>query len=277
MKREDNEERLEEQALPAAPRPKRTRRRRNRRRQIRQAYLQRGVLVLAAVLCVVLGARGVSALTSRSSTPKKSGTALAQPVSASQMEGNGLTAAAVAMEPLGITVVLDAGHGGTQPGCVIGGLEEKEIAMSIIQRLKTKLEGMGFDVVLTRGTDVNVGLSERAQIANQAGGDCFVSIHCNSYVDDSISGLECYYYRSEEGEQLAEAISTATKAGQIATRESKEGNFQVLREADMPAVLIEAGYMTNPAELELLASEDHQQDLADAIADGIWAMLGENR
>lgn len=275
MKREDNEERLGEQALPAAPRPKRTRRRRNRRRQIRQAYLQRGVLVLAAVLCVVLGIRGVSALTSRSSTPKK-GTSQAQPVSASQINGNGLTAAAAAIEPLGITVVLDAGHGGTQPGCVIDGLEEKEIAMSIIQRLKTKLEGMGFDVVLTRSTDVNVGLSERAQIANQAGGDCFVSIHCNSYVDNSISGLECYYYRSEEGEQLAEAISTATKAGQIATRESKEGNFQVLREADMPAVLIEAGYMTNPAELELLASEDYQQELADAIADGIWAMLGED-
>ena len=94
-------------------------------------------------------------------------------------------------------------------------------------------------------------------------------------MDDSISGLECYYYRSEAGEQLAEAIATATETSEIDTRESKEGNFQVLREADMPAVLIEVGYMTNPAELELLASEEYQQTLASAIAEGIGAMLGE--
>ena len=272
MRMEHREESLEKQERPSITRPSKSRRRRNKRRYQLRAYMQRGAVVLAAVLCLVLGAKGVLSLTSRASAHKKNDV---QPVPISQADGNGLTAAAAAVAPLGITVVLDAGHGGAQPGCVIGDLQEKEIAMAITQRLKTRLEQMGFDVVLTRGDDMDVGLAERAQIANQAEGDCFVSIHCNSYVDDSISGLECYYYRSEAGEQLAEAIATATEASEIDTRESKEGNFQVLREADMPAVLIEVGYMTNPAELELLASEEYQQTLASAIAEGIGAMLGE--
>ena len=272
MRMEHKEESLEKQERPSITRPSKSRRRRNKRRYQLRAYMQRGAVVLAAVLCLVLGAKGVLSLTSRASAHKKNDV---QPVPISQADGNGLTAAAAAVAPLGITVVLDAGHGGAQPGCVIGDLQEKEIAMAITQRLKTRLEQMGFDVVLTRGDDMDVGLSERAQIANQAEGDCFVSIHCNSYVDDSISGLECYYYRSEAGEQLAEAIATATETSEIDTRESKEGNFQVLREADMPAVLIEVGYMTNPAELELLASEEYQQTLASAIAEGIGAMLGE--
>ena len=272
MRMEHREESLEKQERTSITRPSKSRRRRNKRRYQLRAYMQRGAVVLAAVLCLVLGAKGVLSLTSRASAHKKNDV---QPVPISQADGNGLTAAAAAVAPLGITVVLDAGHGGAQPGCVIGDLQEKEIAMAITQRLKTRLEQMGFDVVLTRGDDMDVGLSERAQIANQAEGDCFVSIHCNSYVDDSISGLECYYYRSEAGEQLAEAIATATEASEIDTRESKEGNFQVLREADMPAVLIEVGYMTNPAELELLASEEYQQTLASAIAEGIGAMLGE--
>lgn len=272
MRMEHREESLEKQERPSITRPSKSRRRRNKRRYQLRAYMQRGAVVLAAVLCLVLGAKGVLSLTSRASAHKKNDV---QPVPISQADGNGLTAAAAAVAPLGITVVLDAGHGGAQPGCVIGDLQEKEIAMAITQRLKMRLEQMGFDVVLTRGDDMDVGLSERAQIANQAEGDCFVSIHCNSYVDDSISGLECYYYRSEAGEQLAEAIATATEASEIDTRESKEGNFQVLREADMPAVLIEVGYMTNPAELELLASEEYQQTLASAIAEGIGAMLGE--
>ena len=272
MRIEHREESLEKQERPSITRPSKSRRRRNKRRYQLRAYMQRGAVVLAAVLCLVLGAKGVLSLTSRASAHKKNDV---QPVPISQADGNGLTAAAAAVAPLGITVVLDAGHGGAQPGCVIGDLQEKEIAMAITQRLKTRLEQMGFDVVLTRGDDMDVGLSERAQIANQAEGDCFVSIHCNSYVDDSISGLECYYYRSEAGEQLAEAIATATETSEIDTRESKEGNFQVLREADMPAVLIEVGYMTNPAELELLASEEYQQTLASAIAEGIGAMLGE--
>lgn len=272
MRMEHREESLEKQERPSITRPSKSRRRRNKRRYQLRAYMQRGAVVLAAVLCLVLGAKGVLSLTSRASAHKKNDV---QPVPISQADGNGLTAAAAAVAPLGITVVLDAGHGGAQPGCVIGDLQEKEIAMAITQRLKTRLEQMGFDVVLTRGDDMDVGLAERAQIANQAEGDCFVSIHCNSYVDDSISGLECYYYRSEAGEQLAEAIATATETSEIDTRESKEGNFQVLREADMPAVLIEVGYMTNPAELELLASEEYQQTLASAIAEGIGAMLGE--
>lgn len=257
---------------PSVP-PKRTRRRRKQGRQLLLAYAIRGLLLLGVALCVALAVWGVRILTASSSSTEGSGADTMDIGGAETQTGGEPALVEQSVQPRGLTVVLDPGHGGGQPGCVIGELEEKDIAMSITKQLKEELEQLGFDVVLTRSTDADVGLSERARIANEAEGDCFVSIHCNSYEDDSISGLECYYFRSEEGEKLAELISQATAAGDIDTREIKEGNFQVLREADMPSVLIEVGYMTNPQELANLASQPYQENLAHAIADGIVQMM----
>lgn len=257
---------------PSVP-PKKKRRRRKQGRHLLLAYAIRGLLVLAAVLCVVLAVQGVRFLISLSS-PTEAQVDTGENTGGQDIQTGGEPEPVeYTVQPRGLTVVLDPGHGGGQPGCVIGDLEEKDIAMSITQQLKGELELLGFDVVLTRSTDADVGLSERARIANETEGDCFVSIHCNSYEDDSVSGLECYYFRSEAGEQLAELISKATDESNIDTREVKEGNFQVLRETVMPSVLIEVGYMTNPEELASLVSQSYQQTLAQAIAEGIVEMM----
>ena len=78
-------------------------------------------------------------------------------------------------------IVLDAGHGGKEPGCVINGAAEKDITLSIVLLLQEKLESEGAAVVLTRSADYDVSLPDRSEIANNAGANYFISIHCNSY------------------------------------------------------------------------------------------------
>lgn len=181
-------------------------------------------------------------------------------------------------EPTPVTdakiIVLDAGHGGVQPGCVAGEILEKNITLEVTLQLESKLEEMGFSVVLTRDSDEDIELDERADIANRAEAECFVSLHCNWYEEDSsVSGLECYYFQAEESKRLAALIAESTDSESIHTRDIKEENFQVLRETKMPATLIEMGFMTNPEELELLTSDDYQEKLVSAIANGIQDMM----
>ncbi|MCI8477566.1 MAG: N-acetylmuramoyl-L-alanine amidase [Oscillospiraceae bacterium] len=173
-----------------------------------------------------------------------------------------------------VKIVLDAGHGGDQPGCVINGTAEKDITLSIVLLLQEKLESEGAAVVLTRSTDYDVSLPDRSEIANKAGANYFISIHCNSYEDDSsVKGFECYYYQSAKSENLAEAITSEADSHSISTREVKEENYAVLRETAIPAVLIEVGFLTNTEERGKLMSQEYQELLAEAIASGI---LGYN-
>lgn len=171
-------------------------------------------------------------------------------------------------------IVLDAGHGGVQPGCVAGEILEKDITLAVTLQLESQLEEMGYSVVLTRDGDADIELAERADIANRAQAECFVSLHCNWYEEDSsVSGLECYYFEEEDSKRLATLITESTDSQSIHTRDIKEEDFQVLRETEMPATLIEMGFMTNPEELELLLSEDYQEKLAAAIANGVQNMV----
>lgn len=177
-----------------------------------------------------------------------------------------------------LTVVLDAGHGGTQAGCEFDGILEKDITLSVTLLLKEKLEESGGNVILTRDGDQDVGLDERCAIANTADADLFVSIHCNSYTDDtSIKGFEGYYYQDTEGKRLADLILCASENyPSIKTRSVKEEDYKVLRDTEMPAVLLEIGYLSNAAERADLQSSEYQNTLAQAIFDGIMAMLHRN-
>lgn len=170
----------------------------------------------------------------------------------------------------GVTIILDAGHGGIQSGCEFDGVLEKDITLSIVLLLQEKLESKGVTVILTRDADEDVSLSRRSEIANSAGANCFVSIHCNSYEDDlSIKGFECYHYQSAESKDLAEAITLSADNYMIPTRKTKEENYAILRDTSIPAVLIEAGFMSNAQERKQLLSLKHQELLAEAIASGI--------
>ncbi len=170
-------------------------------------------------------------------------------------------------------VVLDAGHGGVQSGCEFDGVLEKDITLAVTMLAAEKLRAEGVTVILTREDDTDVSLDERCRIANNVGADLFVSIHCNSYTEDtSVSGFEGYYHNGTKGQRLAEYILAAANALGVKTRHVKDANYQVIRDTTMPAALMEIGFLSNPAERARLQTEDYQTTIAQAIADGVLAM-----
>ena len=171
-------------------------------------------------------------------------------------------------------VFLDAGHGGLDPGCGFEGVSEKEITLAIVLALKEKLEYSGIQVVLTRSGDQDVDLDERWMMANASGAELFVSIHCNSFPDDTVKGFEGYYYQDADSKRFAELIfSAAENYPSIHTRSIREEDYRVLRNTVMPSVLLEIGYLSNAAERADLQSGEYQDTLAQAIFEGITAML----
>ncbi len=175
-----------------------------------------------------------------------------------------------------ITIVLDAGHGGEDCGTYLGEIYEEDINLSVVVCMKELLEERGVNIILTRDKDQTVSLYDRVYIANRTEADLFVSIHCNYYEDDSeIQGLECYYYEgSEKGRAHAENIvEELEEAGNVTVRNAKEGDFYVLRETDIPAVLIELGYLSNTREARKLADHEYQKLLAEGLVESILESL----
>ncbi|MCI8585430.1 MAG: N-acetylmuramoyl-L-alanine amidase [Lachnospiraceae bacterium] len=171
-----------------------------------------------------------------------------------------------------VVIVLDAGHGGRDQGTSSGDILEKEINLRVAERLEKVLKEQDVKVLLTRTDDTKVGLEDRAKYANEQEADIFVSIHCNYCEEDAgVNGLECYYREdSEEGKTLAEQIIEGISADDaIACRGTRTANFRVLTKTDMPAVLVEIGYLSNQGERGKLTDESYQELLAGRLADGI--------
>ena len=212
-------------------------------------------------------------------------------------------------------VVIDAGHGGKDPGAVgVGGIHEKEIVLDIAQRLARELERQDIDVTLTRQTDIFHPLATRSDIANNANADFFISVHANASESSSANGFEAYYLAPEYddfakavqirenavvkyeedtayaqsndlnatlwdmllSENRIESIAMAnTIAGELRrivhlrTRYVKGAQFYVLKGAQMPAVLLEVGYLTNPTEARQLSNPYYRQMIAEAVAAGV--------
>lgn len=170
------------------------------------------------------------------------------------------------------TIVLDPGHGGNDRGTEEGRAVEKEINLAIALKVKERLEEEKIRVILTRDQDIYVDLDERVQKANNENADLFVSLHCNYYdKDSSIRGFECYYDRDSErgkyyGERLIREIEERKK---ITSRNAKPENYHVLRNAQVPAVLVEMGFLSNYAERTDLMDAGYQDELAAEVADGI--------
>jgi len=172
----------------------------------------------------------------------------------------------------GISVILDAGHGGGDGGTTNGNAIEKDINLAVVLKLKTLLENNGAKVYLTRDSDKRLSLSDRTYIGNSTSAKLFVSIHCNS-VDgnESVSGMECYYHpKSDSSKKCAELfLETAKNIGDIETRYTMAQNFQVLRDSSMSAILIEMGYLSNLNDRQRLTNDDYQTLIAYTIAEGI--------
>ncbi|MCS6814427.1 MAG: N-acetylmuramoyl-L-alanine amidase [Cyanobacteria bacterium] len=176
-------------------------------------------------------------------------------------------------------VVIDPGHGGLDPGAVgIGGLREKDVVLPIALNVGARLQQQGLPVVLTRVDDRDLDLEPRVQLAEQVRAKLFVSIHANSIGADrpDVNGLETYYYMS--GSQLAQTLhGYLLQLAGVRDRGVRQARFYVLRKTSMPAVLIETGYVSGYEDANRLRNPIAQQQIADAIAQGILQYLTYSR
>ncbi|MCI8515307.1 MAG: N-acetylmuramoyl-L-alanine amidase [Hungatella sp.] len=186
-------------------------------------------------------------------------------------------------------VVIDSGHGGIDPGKVgIDGSLEKDINLQIARRLKTYLEASDVTVVMTRDSDCGMykdgdknkksaDMKNRCSLINNAAPDLTVSIHQNSYHEESIKGGQVFYYKnSDEGRELAEILQKRFDfvLGDGNTRAAKaNSNYYLLLHVRSPIVIVECGFLSNSGEAAKLGSPDYQDRLAWTIHMGIMEYL----
>jgi N-acetylmuramoyl-L-alanine amidase len=169
-------------------------------------------------------------------------------------------------------VVVDAGHGGRDPGAIsAGGLYEKHINLAVALKVADLLEQAGVGVVMTREQDRYIELEERADIANRRKADLFVSIHADSAPNRSVQGFTIYVARaaSADAQRVAAGIKQAMAAAGCDSRGIRDADYKVLVLTNCPAVLIELGYLTNTQDTARLRDPAWQNRLAQAIATGI--------
>lgn len=171
-------------------------------------------------------------------------------------------------------IVIDAGHGGKDPGAIspFTGSREKDMALTIAQKLKKKLENIGYKVYMTRDDDTYVELRNRAEIANNLGANAFLSIHINASTSQTPKGVEMLYVAdSRDSRNFAQYLQTevvkATGAKSIGLIERP--NLVVIRETRMSAVLAELGFLTNASEERLLLDESYQDKLVQGLYNAI--------
>lgn len=173
------------------------------------------------------------------------------------------------------TVVVDAGHGGKDPGSIVAGRYEKHITLQVATKVAALLAQQGVNVVMTRQDDRFIELEERAEIANRRDTDLFVSIHADSAPDHSINGFTLYVARNASGEayKAARTVSAAMTGTGSDTHGIREADYKVLVLTSCPAILIETGYLSNPLDARRLQDNAFQTRLAQAIAAGILNYL----
>jgi N-acetylmuramoyl-L-alanine amidase len=167
------------------------------------------------------------------------------------------------------TVVIDAGHGGHDNGGQWGRVYEKHLALDTAYRLESKLKGLGYHTVMTRRSDYFISLPQRVNMANRYRNAIFVSIHYNYTWKQQVSGLETFY-SSQEGQRLAQLVqSNLIRRTRTVDRSAKYARFYVIRNATMPAILVEGGFVSNANERNRMKSGWFRESIAQGIADGI--------
>ncbi len=197
----------------------------------------------------------------------------------------------------GIKIVIDPGHGSYKSATSTaldsgaigpGGTKEKDVTLAVAKYLKAHLEYEGADVSMTRAKDTGVmTLTNRYEIANNFKADLFISIHCNSYLTESVSGIETYYYGGTTADPIdsnlaanRKKLATAVQQNLVAdlgrtNRGVNTASYTVLKGSTMPSILTELMFITNPTEEKLLADEAVQEKAAKAIAKGILSYYGK--
>lgn len=197
-----------------------------------------------------------------------------------------MTASAKTIKPV---VVVDAGHGGADPGKVAeDGCREKDINLAIAKKVQEKLKKADVEVIMTRDNDEmlhdagNTGektrdMQIRCEIINTSRAACAVSIHQNSFGSTSVKGAQVFYYAgSEQGQEFARIMQQqlVEKLNPSNTRVCKaDSSYYLLRKTSVPLVIVECGFLSNPQEAALLQTEDFQDRAAGAICAGIEEFL----
>ena len=182
------------------------------------------------------------------------------------------------------TIVIDPGHGGKDSGAVAGKIYEKDINLPVSLMLRDALVQNGYNVIMTREDDRDVGLYDRPIIGNNSNADLFISIHTNASLKPQVKGLEVLYCPSYErdiklADQYPFAQSIHDNILALTNRPGrgivKRPDLVVLNKTYMEAVLIEIGYMSNPEELEIVLSQSYQNQVVQGIVNGVKEYLGD--
>ena len=171
------------------------------------------------------------------------------------------------------TVVIDAGHGGSDVGATREGIYEKDLTLDISKRLATILRKKGINVLMVRNNDTTVSLEERVDFSENNKADVFVSIHVNSSVTPEGNGLETHYYTPQSYDFAQIVHKEFTSAIKAKDRGLFKSKFYVINHTTCPSILIETGFISNPEEREELLTTQRKQKTAESIAKGILKYL----
>lgn len=189
-------------------------------------------------------------------------------------------------------VVIDPGHGGFDPGKIgVNGVKEKDINLSISLKLEKSLKEEGYEVVMTRREDVGLysdgdsnkkraDMKKRVEIVNGSSTTIAVSIHQNSFSQESSKGAQVFYHQtSDDGKKLAEVLQeTIKECMQDGNKRMAKANdtYYMLKKTQCPLVIIECGFLSNNTEAELLKDSAYQDKMVAAIKDGIKKYFEQN-
>lgn len=191
---------------------------------------------------------------------------------------------AATAESNGFTVVIDAGHGGIDGGAVSNDktVYESDVNLNIAEKLKARFLAGGFNVVMTRSTANGLygvmgkgfkrrDMEERVKIAERAKADALISVHLNKYSDPSRRGAQAFYNAADEkSKRLAECVQEVFNKT-VNTKKSYaalKGDYYLLNETSMPAIICECGFISNPEDLKLLVTNEYAKELANVIFSG---------
>ncbi|MDR3091499.1 MAG: N-acetylmuramoyl-L-alanine amidase [Clostridiales bacterium] len=181
-------------------------------------------------------------------------------------------------------VVIDAGHGGFDPGKVAGsGAPEKDLNLSVALKLQRYLEQGGSTVIMTRVADEALDgrkagdMRKRREIANLSHADIIVSVHQNSFPSPNVSGAQVFYFsKSEASKRLAVMIQAELAPHAPKNRQAaSNSNYYILKKTDLPAVIVECGFLSNQEDARKLGTDEYQEKIAWGIYKGILRYFEE--
>lgn len=188
-------------------------------------------------------------------------------------------------------VILDAGHGGNDPGKIsVDGTQEKDLNLEIARKLKAILEQQDIEVIMTRQEDQGLydenasnkkaqDMKRRCELINEEQPACVVSIHQNSYHEEYVTGAQVFYYgTSQEGQRLAETLQKKLVAyvDPENHRQAKANeSYYLLKKTEVPIVIVECGFLSNWEEAKKLQEDNYQNQIAWAVSMGILSYLEE--